>query len=219
MLASGSYARSLPGLEIDGERVLTSDHALGPRPGAGLGGRARRRRDRLRVRQRVALLRRRGDHRRGAPPARSRRRTRPRRSSSQRAFRKRKIKALTGTPFKGVDRTESGVRLTVENGDPLEAELLLVAVGRGPRTEGLGYDEQGIAMDRGFVLADERCRTNLPSVFAVGDIVPGLQLAHRGFAQGIFVAEEIAGLDPTPVARSRASRGSPTATPRSPRSG
>jgi dihydrolipoamide dehydrogenase len=81
----------------------------------------------------------------------------------------------------------------------IEAELLLVAVGRGPATDGLGYDEQGVAMDRGFVLADEYCRTNLEGVYAVGDIVPGLQLAHRGFQQGIFVAEEIAGLQPTPI--------------------
>jgi dihydrolipoamide dehydrogenase len=55
-------------------------------------------------------------------------------------------------------------------------------------------------MDRGFVLADERCRTNVAGVYAVGDLVPGLQLAHRGFAQGVFVAEEIAGLSPVPVA-------------------
>ena len=54
-------------------------------------------------------------------------------------------------------------------------------------------------MDRGFVLTDERLRTNLEGVYAVGDIVPGLQLAHRGFQQGIFVAEEIAGLDPATI--------------------
>jgi dihydrolipoamide dehydrogenase len=117
----------------------------------------------------------------------------------ERAFRKRKIKALTSTAFKAVEQTGTGVRVHVENGDPIEADLLLVAVGRGPATDGLGLDEQGVAMERGFVLADERCRTNVANVFAVGDIVPGLQLAHRGFAQGIFVAEEIAGLDPSPV--------------------
>ncbi|MGH3367645.1 MAG: FAD-dependent oxidoreductase, partial [Nocardioidaceae bacterium] len=80
-----------------------------------------------------------------------------------------------------------------------EADLLLVAVGRGPSTDGLGYDDQGVAMDRGFVVTDERLRTNLDGVYAVGDIVAGLQLAHRGFAQGIFVAEEIAGLQPPPI--------------------
>jgi dihydrolipoamide dehydrogenase len=69
-------------------------------------------------------------------------------------------------------------------------------VGRGPTTANLGYEAQGVAMDRGFVLADERLRTNVPGIYAVGDIVPGLQLAHRGFQQGIFVAEEIAGRKP-----------------------
>ena len=100
---------------------------------------------------------------------------------------------------------ELGVAVTVEGGDLIEAELLLVAVGRGPVTDGLGYDEQGVVMERGFVTTDERCRTNLEGVYAVGDIVPGLQLAHRGFQQGIFVAEEIAGqkppvIDEAPVA-------------------
>ncbi len=101
-----------------------------------------------------------------------------------------------------MDLTESGVRVTVESGESFEADLLLVAVGRGPATDGLGYSDQGIALERGFVLADDRCRTNVEGVYAVGDIVPGLQLAHRGFQQGIFVAEEIAGLDPVPVADS-----------------
>ncbi|MCW2755774.1 MAG: dihydrolipoamide dehydrogenase, partial [Marmoricola sp.] len=117
----------------------------------------------------------------------------------ERAFRKRKITALTGTSFESVERGGSGVKVTVSGGAVLEAELLLVAVGRGPSTDGLGYDEQGVAMERGFVIADHRCRTNLDGVYAVGDIVPGLQLAHRGFGQGIFVAEEIAGLSPTPI--------------------
>src|SRR4029077_3350206 len=62
-----------------------------------------------------------------------------------------------------------------------------------------GYEEAGITMDRGFVITDERLHTNLPHVYAVGDIVPGLQLAHRGFQQGIFVAEEIAGLNPVVI--------------------
>ena len=74
-----------------------------------------------------------------------------------------------------------------------------MAVGRGPVTAGLGFEEAGVTLDRGFVLTDERLRTGVPGVYAVGDIVPGLQLAHRGFAQGIFVAEEIAGLTPAPV--------------------
>ena len=117
----------------------------------------------------------------------------------ERAFRKRKISFSTGTRFESVKTTDSGVTLTVEGGKTFEADLLLVAVGRGPVTDGLGYEEQGIAMERGFVTADHRCRTNVEGVYAVGDIVPGLQLAHRGFQQGVFVAEEIAGLSPEPI--------------------
>jgi dihydrolipoamide dehydrogenase len=117
----------------------------------------------------------------------------------ERAFRKRKIAFSTGTRFESVTSSDTGVTVTVEGGKTIDAEILLVAVGRGPVTEGLGYDEQGIAMERGFVITDERCRTNVEGVYAVGDIVPGLQLAHRGFQQGIFVAEEIAGLSPSPI--------------------
>src|SRR6185369_14907917 len=102
-------------------------------------------------------------------------------------------------PFEKVEHTENGVRATLQGGETLEAEVLLVAVGRGPTTADLGYEEQGVAMERGFVLTDERLRTNLEGVYAVGDIVPGLQLAHRGFQQGIFVAEHVAGLDPAPI--------------------
>jgi dihydrolipoamide dehydrogenase len=120
----------------------------------------------------------------------------------ERAFRKRKIDFLVGTPFESVQTTDDGVRVTVAGGRTIDAEVLLVAVGRGPSTRDLGYDEQGITMDRGFVLTDERLRTNVGGVYAVGDIVPGLQLAHRGFAQGIFVAEDIAGLDPAPIEES-----------------
>jgi dihydrolipoamide dehydrogenase len=198
VLASGSYSRSLPGLELDGEHVLSSEHALAldhvPSSVVVLGGGV--------IGCEFASVWRSFGADVTIVEALPRLVAAEDEASSkqlERAFRKRKIKALTGTPFKAVERTETGVRVHVENGDPIDADLLLVAVGRGPRTDGLGYEEQGVAMDRGFVLTDERCRTNLPQVFAVGDIVPGLQLAHRGFAQGIFVAEEIAGLRPTPV--------------------
>jgi dihydrolipoamide dehydrogenase len=117
----------------------------------------------------------------------------------ERAFRKRGIAFKVGKPFQSVERTETGVKVIIEGGETIEAELLLVAVGRGPSTANLGYEEQGVNTDRGFVLTDERLRTNLPNVYAVGDIVPGLQLAHRGFQQGIFVAEDIAGLNPAVI--------------------
>lgn len=117
----------------------------------------------------------------------------------ERSFRKRKIAFKTKTMFSSVDRTEAGVSVHTQDGATYEAEVLLIAVGRGPATANLGYEEVGVAMDRGFVLADEYGRTNVEGVWAVGDIVPGVQLAHRGFAQGIVVAETIAGLSPEPV--------------------
>lgn len=117
----------------------------------------------------------------------------------ERAFRKRRINFRIGTRFESVERTHSGVRVRTADGGVTEAEVLLIAVGRGPATANLGFEEVGVAMDRGFVLADPHGRTNVPGVWAVGDIVPGVQLAHRGFAQGIAVAERIAGLDPEPV--------------------
>ena len=117
----------------------------------------------------------------------------------ERAYKKRGINLSLGVRFAGATQNESGVQVSLEDGTTIDADLLLVAVGRGPSTDGMGYDEQGVAMDRGWVLVDERLRTNLPGVFAVGDITPGLQLAHRGFQHGIFVAEEIAGEAPMPI--------------------
>jgi dihydrolipoamide dehydrogenase len=198
VLASGSYARSLPGLEVDGERVITSEHALQldrvPASVVVLGGGV--------IGCEFASVWKSFGAEVTIVEALPRLVAAEDEASSkalERAFRKRKIAMRTGTPFQSVKVTDDGVAVTVEGGDVIEAELLLVAVGRGPVTEGLGYDEQGVAMDRGFVLTDERCRTNVENVWAVGDIVPGLQLAHRGFQQGIFVAEEIAGLAPQPV--------------------
>ncbi len=117
----------------------------------------------------------------------------------ERAYRKRGIETKLGNKFKAVSQTDNGVTVELENGELVNADLLLVAVGRGPNATGFGFEEQGVVMDRGFVPTNERLMTNLPGVYAVGDIVPGLQLAHRGFMQGIFVAEEIAGLNPMRV--------------------
>ncbi|WP_092611499.1 dihydrolipoyl dehydrogenase [Actinomyces ruminicola] len=117
----------------------------------------------------------------------------------ERAFRKRRIDFRTGTRFESVERSDDGVQVRTADGAVIDAEVLLIAVGRGPATANLGLEEVGVSMDRGFVLADPYGRTNVPGVWAVGDIVPGVQLAHRGFAQGIAVAERIAGLSPEPV--------------------
>ncbi|MEV4631169.1 dihydrolipoyl dehydrogenase [Micromonospora sp. NPDC049523] len=198
ILASGSYARSLPGLEIDGERVITSDHALVldrvPSSAIVLGGGV------IGVEFAsvwrsfgvdVTIIE--------ALPRLVAAEDEESSKALERAFRKRGINFKTGKRFEKVERTETGVKATIEGGETFEAELLLVAVGRGPTTANLGYEEQGIKVDRGFVLTDERLRTGVANIFAVGDIVPGLQLAHRGFQQGIFVAEEIAGLNPAVI--------------------
>ncbi|WP_027659097.1 dihydrolipoyl dehydrogenase [Salinispora fenicalii] len=198
ILASGSYAKSLPGLEVDGERIITSDHALVmdrvPASVIVLGGGV------IGVEFAsvwksfgvdVTIIE--------ALPRLVAAEDEESSKALERAFRKRKINFKVGKPFEKVEKTDSGVRVTIAGGETIEAELLLVAVGRGPNTAGLGYEEQGVRMDRGYVLTDERQRTSVPNVYAVGDIVPGLQLAHRGFQQGIFVAEEIAGENPAVI--------------------
>jgi dihydrolipoamide dehydrogenase len=98
-----------------------------------------------------------------------------------------------------VQQSATGVVATLENGEAFDGELMLVAVGRGPNTAGFGYEENGVKMDRGYVLTNDRLQTSVEGVYAAGDIVPGLQLAHRGFQQGIFIAEDIAGLRPAPI--------------------
>ncbi|RZT80202.1 dihydrolipoamide dehydrogenase [Micromonospora violae] len=198
VLASGSYAKSLPGLEVDGERIITSDHALVmdrvPSSVIVLGGGV------IGVEFAsvwksfgvdVTIVE--------ALPRLVAAEDEESSKALERAFRKRKINFKVGKPFEKVEKTESGVKLTIQGGETVEAELLLVAVGRGPNTADLGYEQQGVKMDRGYVLTDERLRTSVPNVYAVGDIVPGLQLAHRGFQQGIFVAEEIAGQTPAVI--------------------
>lgn len=117
----------------------------------------------------------------------------------ERSFKKRGINFNTGTFFEKVEQNENGAKVTLADGKVFEADIVLVAVGRGPVTEGMGFEEQGIPMDRGFVLANERLHTGVGNIYAIGDIVPGVQLAHRGYQQGFFVAEEIAGLNPVVV--------------------
>jgi dihydrolipoamide dehydrogenase len=194
ILATGSYSRSLPGLEIGG-RVITSEQALEldfvPKKVAVLGGGV------IGVEfssvwkswgADVQIIE--------ALPHLVPNEDESVSKQFERAFRKRGINFSLGVRFTSVTQDDAGVVVTLEDGQTFEAELLLVAVGRGPRTANLGYEEVGVTMDRGFVITNERLATNIPGVFAVGDIVPGLQLAHRGFQQGIFVAEEIAGLNP-----------------------
>lgn len=117
----------------------------------------------------------------------------------ERSFKKRGIKFNTGVFFEKVEQDENSAKVSLADGKVLEADIVLVAVGRGPVTEGLGFEDQGITMDRGFVITNERQHTGVGNIYAIGDIVPGVQLAHRGFQHGIFVAEEIAGQNPVIV--------------------
>jgi dihydrolipoamide dehydrogenase len=110
----------------------------------------------------------------------------------ERAFRKRGITLVTSAPLESATVESGGVSLSLAGGRTVTAEVMLVAVGRGPVSEGLGYAEAGVGLDRGFVTVDHRLRTAVSGVYAVGDLVAGLQLAHRGFAHGLFVAEDIA---------------------------
>ena len=197
VLATGSYARTLPGLEIAG-RIMTSDQALNldyvPQKVIVLGGGV------IGVEfasvwksfgSEVTIIEGLNHLVPNEDEACSK--------ALERAFKKRGIDFSLGVRFASATQDASGVHVTLEDGKAYDADVLLVAVGRGPKTEGMGYDEQGVAMERGWVLVDERLRTNIPGVYAVGDITPGLQLAHRGFQHGIFVAEEIGGLNPMPI--------------------
>ena len=194
VLATGSYAKTLPGLDIAG-RIMTSDQALSldhvPARVVVLGGGV------IGVEfasvfksfgSEVTIIE--------ALPRLVAAEDETISKQLERSFRKRKINFKTGVKFSGATQSGDVVSVSLESGDTIEADLLLVAVGRGPVSAGLGYEEAGVTVDRGFVLANERCQTNVEGIYAVGDIVPGLQLAHRGFAQGIFVAEQVAGLNP-----------------------
>jgi dihydrolipoamide dehydrogenase len=197
ILATGSYSKSLPGLEIGG-RVITSDHALKlefvPKSVIVLGGGV------IGVEfasiwrsfgSEVTIIE-------GLPhlvPNEDEVISK----ALERAYRKRGIDFKLGVRFSGVEQNETSVTAVLEDGTRVEAELMLVAVGRGPNTAGFGYEEQGLTMDRGWVLTNDRLQTNLLGVYAAGDIVPGVQLAHRGFQQGIFIAEDIAGLNPVAI--------------------
>ncbi|KAA0960894.1 dihydrolipoyl dehydrogenase [Microbacterium sp. ANT_H45B] len=197
ILATGSYSRTLPGLEIGG-RILTSEQALSldviPERVLVLGGGV------IGVEfasvwrsfgTEVTIIE--------ALPHLVPNEDIAMSKGLERAFRRRGIQYSLGVRYQSAVQDDTSVTVTLEDGKTFTADYLLVAVGRGPVTADLGFEEAGVSLDRGFVTVDQDLRTGVPGVWAVGDITPGLQLAHRGFQQGIAVAERIAGLSPVNV--------------------
>lgn len=198
LLATGSVPKSLPGLELDGTRVISSDHALGlervPASAVILGAGA--------IGCEFASVWASFGAEVTIVEALPHLVPLEEESSSkllERAFRKRGIKQELGARFSSVEHTTTGVQVNLEGGKTIDAELLLVAVGRGPVSDGIGYEQVGVEMERGYVKVDAYCQTSVPTISAVGDLIPTLQLAHVGFAEGILVAERLAGLQVTPV--------------------
>jgi dihydrolipoamide dehydrogenase len=198
VLATGSVPRSLPGLEIDGNRIITSDDALRldrvPASVIILGGGVigvefasvwRSFGAEVTVVEMLPQLLPLEDE--GSV------------KHLQRAFRRRGIATELGVAFESVAYTDTGVAVKLADGKRLEAELLLVAVGRGPVSAGLGYEDNGVTLTRGYVNVDPLCRTAVPTISAVGDLIATPQLAHVGFAEGILVAERLGGLDVRPI--------------------
>jgi dihydrolipoamide dehydrogenase len=196
ILATGSVVRPIPGFETDGKQVVNSDHILELKAvpkslivmGCGAVGV-----EFASVYSRfgaettvVELLPR-------LVPLEDEEVS----QDLERAFRKRKIKSQLGTKLETVEKRESGVVVTGKDakGQPvkLEAEMLLVAVGRMPYTEGLGLEGTKIKIEKGFVQVDEYQQTGEKGVYAIGDIVPTPLLAHLASKEGIVAVEHLAG--------------------------
>ena len=195
VIATGSVPRSLPGLEIDGEVVMTSDQALwfreAPRKAVIIGAGA--------IGMEFASM----WHPMGTEvtvvEALDRVLPLEDPDSSKavaRAFKKKGIDCLTGAMVKDVSVADGSATVSVEFAGSmieLEADVVLVAIGRGPNTAGIGADR--VLDERGFVRADAFGRTEIAGVWGVGDVLPTLALAHAGFAEGFRVADVIAGVE------------------------
>ena len=201
IVATGSQPRSVPGIEIDKKRIITSDEAIGLRDvpksivimGSGAVGV-----------EFASIFRRFGSD---VTIVELLPRLVPIEDEAvstelERSFKKQGIKLMTGTKVTSAKAGSDGVDLDAQTPDGkttrLKAEYLLVATGRGPVTSGLGAEEMGLAMERGYIRVNERFETNVSGISAIGDVItfekPGHpQLAHLSSAEGIALAERIAG--------------------------
>ena len=207
IVATGSSPRSVPGIEIDRKRIITSDEAIHlkqvPKSMIILGSGAvgvefasiyRRFGAEVTV---IELLPRLVPVEDAAVS-----------SELEKSFKKQGIKSLTGTKVTKASVTPNGVDVEAQGADgktqKMSCELLLVATGRGPVTAGLGAEELGLQMEKGYIRVDEMYRTNVPNVAAIGDVITmgaGVhpQLAHVSSAEGILVAERLAGQPVRPL--------------------
>jgi dihydrolipoamide dehydrogenase len=207
IVATGSQPRSVPGIELDRKRIITSDEAIHMKEipnslvimgsgavGVEFGSIFRRFGSEVTI---VELLPR-------LVPVEDEAVS----TELERSFKKQGIKVMTGTKVTSAKAGANGVTLEAQTPDgnsvKLEAEYLLVATGRGPVTSGLGAEEAGLQMDRGYIRVDSEYRTNVPGVSAIGDVItfekPGhAQLAHLSSAEGIVLAERIAGREFRPI--------------------
>ena len=201
LLATGSVIRGLPGVAFDGTRVINSDHALGLKKvpasmivlGAGAVGVEFASiyatfGSKVTIVELLPRLIPLEDAALGA--------------ELEKAFKKRGLGVHTGTRVEKVETTKTGVKVTgSKDGQPveLEAEVLLVAIGRRPLTEDLGLEAAGVKLDRGFVEVDSMMRTGAPGLYAIGDIVKTQALAHVASHEGIVAVEDAAGKHPHPV--------------------
>ncbi|MCG8456357.1 MAG: FAD-dependent oxidoreductase, partial [Holophagales bacterium] len=195
LIATGSVPREIPGIPLDGEKVLSSDHALTLQTvpdslvvlGAGAVGT-----------EFASIYRTFGSE---VTIVEMLPRLLPIEDEDvslelEKSFRKRGIKAALDCRVESVDASGDGVRLEMKRSgaaEVLEAEKLLVAVGRAPVTEGIGLGEVGVELERGYVKVDEYMRTNVPGVYAIGDVVATPWLAHVASSEGILAVEHFAG--------------------------